>query len=82
MNWFSVAFPLLLSPHNLRQTVPGDDNPAIINGIPVTNRRPDFRHLARIVMTKTGVGSGQCTGSLIGPRLVLTAGHCLVYLTM
>ncbi|MEM9860475.1 MAG: trypsin-like serine protease [Myxococcota bacterium] len=47
---------------------------AIINGTPVTGRAQDW---AVAVVNSSLAGTGLCTGTIIGPRVVLTAKHCV-----
>ncbi|KAJ2856849.1 hypothetical protein GGI22_003681 [Coemansia erecta] len=48
--------------------------PRIIGGTPVSSS--DFKFIAYIESYMEGVGAFSCTGSLIAPNVVLTAGHC------
>ncbi len=77
--WLALAAALLAAPPAVAQerVIPR----AILPGIgsddprrPVDAREAPWRALGRV---QTEIG-GRCTGTLIGPRTVLTAAHCLV----
>src|SRR5690349_4292206 len=48
----------------------GDESPAVVNG-----KEADLKNWLPVVEVTTGFGS--CTGSIVGPRTVITAAHCL-----
>ena len=48
----------------------------IVNGAPATNY-PE----AVLINSKTAAGGFSCSGSMIAPRVVLTAGHCVLDVT-
>jgi hypothetical protein len=50
---------------------------AIVDGRPATL----YPEAAVLSMTKHGFGTSECTGAVIAPRVVLTAGHCVASFT-
>jgi hypothetical protein len=50
-----------------------DQADAIIGGVPATN----FPESALLSLKKNGRAFGACSGTVIAPRVVLTAGHCV-----
>ena len=53
----------------------GDAREAIVNGHPAA--KDEFAGTVALVVQSQGGGAWGCTGTLIGPRLVTTAAHCL-----
>lgn len=51
--------------------------PKIVDGRPVTAGDPAHRNTIALVKLDDPTRAIQCSGSIIGPRLILTAAHCL-----
>ncbi|KAJ1801739.1 hypothetical protein LPJ59_000030 [Coemansia sp. RSA 2399] len=62
------------SPLTANRRADAQRTPRIIGGTPVASS--DFTFIAFIEGYMEGVGAFSCTGSLIAPSVVLTAGHC------
>ncbi|KYG64490.1 hypothetical protein AZI85_03490 [Bdellovibrio bacteriovorus] len=64
-----------ISSHDALTSAPGT---SVIGGQPITERTTEAsRSVILVEMTnRFGQGLGFCTGTLIGPHTVLTAGHC------
>ncbi len=64
----SATNPALASPPHSRRLI------VSVSEEDIENRHPE---VVRITTFLDGGAKGRCTGTLIGPRLVLTAGHCV-----
>lgn len=81
--WTRVGLLALLAATSACATEPGGDSSleddiddqanAIIGGVPATN----FPESALISLKQNGRVFGACSGTVIAPRVVLTAGHCV-----